>query len=107
MLASYVHFERDPEVVNQYYASADGIEAEDIRTIANKYFIDSGRTTVTMSALEKVTGFEQEADLDGLTAKLNQPKGESLFTLLDKRSSSPLVDVNFLFYTGAAADPEG
>jgi zinc protease len=107
MLASYVHFERDPEVVNQYYASADSIEAEDIRTIANKYFIDSGRTTVTMSALEKVTGFEQEADLDGLTAKLNQPKGESLFTLLDKRSNSPLVDVNFLFYTGAAADPEG
>ena len=27
--------------------------------------------------------------------------------MLDKTSSSPLVDVNFLFYTGAAADPEG
>ncbi|WP_234402710.1 hypothetical protein [Pseudoalteromonas piratica] len=40
-LASYMHFERDPEVINQLYATADSISAEDIREIANKYFIDS------------------------------------------------------------------
>ena len=107
MLARFVHIDRDPEVVNQYYATADNITPEDIRTVANKYFIDSGRNTVTMSALDKVAGFEQEVDLNGLVAELNQPQGDALFSVLDKRSSSPLVDVNILFYTGAAADPMG
>lgn len=106
-LASYMHFERDPEVINQLYATADSISAEDIREIANKYFIDSGRTTVTMSALESVKGFEQEVDLNATVAELNKPQGETKFSVLDMRSSSPLVDVNLLFYTGAAADPEG
>ncbi len=106
-LASYMHFERDPEVINQLYATADSISAEDIREIANKYFIDSGRTTVTMSALKSVKGFEQEVDLNGVVAEMSKPQGETKFSVLDMRSSSPLVDVNLLFYTGAAADPEG
>lgn len=106
-LASYMHFERDPEVINQLYATADSITAEDIREIANKYFIDTGRTTVTMSALESVKGFEQEVNLNGVVAEMSKPQGETKFTVLDMRSSSPLVDVNLLFYTGAAADPEG
>jgi len=106
-LASYMHFERDPEVINQLYATADSISAEDIREIANKYFIDSGRTTVTMSALESVKGFEKEVDLNATVAELIKPQGDAKFSVLDMRSSSPLVDVNLLFYTGAAADPEG
>lgn len=106
-LASYMHFERDPEVINQLYATADSISAEDIREIANKYFIDSGRTTVTMSALKSVKGFEQEVDLNGVVAEMSKPQGDAKFSVLDMRSSSPLVDVNLLFYTGAAADPEG
>ncbi|MEI4550216.1 pitrilysin family protein [Pseudoalteromonas spongiae] len=106
-LASYMHFERDPEVINQLYATADSISAEDIREIANKYFIDSGRTTVTMSALKSVKGFEQEVDLNGAVAEMSKPQGDAKFSVLDMRSSSPLVDVNLLFYTGAAADPEG
>lgn len=106
-LASYMHFERDPEVINQLYATADSISAEDIREIANKYFIDSGRTTVTMSALKSVKGFEQEVDLNATVAEMSKPQGDAKFSVLDMRSSSPLVDVNLLFYTGAAADPEG
>ncbi len=106
-LASYMHFERDPEVINQLYATGDKISAEDIRAIANKYFVDSGRTTVTMSALEKVDGFDKEVDLNKTVAMLNKPQGKPQFNVLDNSSDSPLVDVNFLFYTGAAADPAG
>ncbi|GHB70882.1 peptidase M16 [Psychrosphaera saromensis] len=106
-LARYMHFERDPELLNQLYASLDKVTAEDIRDIANKYFVDNARTTVTMSALEKVTGFEQEVSLENAVAELKKPKAAGVFTVLDKSSKSPLVDVNLLFYTGAAADPEG
>ncbi|MEK0159479.1 pitrilysin family protein [Pseudoalteromonas piscicida] len=105
-LASYMHFERDPEVVNELYASADKVTAKDIRDIANKYFVDSSRTTVTMSALESVPGFDKEVNLDKLVAKMDKPVTRH-FNVLDKTNNSPLVDVNFLFYTGAAADPAG
>ncbi|EWH06295.1 peptidase M16 [Pseudoalteromonas lipolytica SCSIO 04301] len=106
-LASYMHFERDPEVINQLYATADSITPEDIKAIANKYFVDSSRTTVTMSALENVAGFEQEVDLNAAVASTEQAPTERHFKVLDKTNSSPLVDVNWLFNTGAAADPAG
>ncbi|CCQ09895.1 Peptidase M16-like [Pseudoalteromonas luteoviolacea B = ATCC 29581] len=106
VLAQYLHFERDPEVINQLYASADSVTAQDIRRIANTYFVDSGRTTVTMSALDSVAGFASEVSLDLLAANAQQPR-EQKFKVLDQSNSSPLVDVNFLFYTGAAADPAG
>ena len=106
-LASYMHFERDPEVINQLYATADSITPEDIKAVANKYFVDSSRTTVTMSALDKVADFDQEVDLNAAVASIEQAPTERHFKVLDKTNSSPLVDVNWLFNTGAAADPQG
>ncbi|WP_462164474.1 M16 family metallopeptidase [Pseudoalteromonas xiamenensis] len=106
VLASYMHFERNPEVINELYASSDAVTAEDIRRIANEYFVDSSRTTVTMSALDKVAGFDKEVSLENLVAQASKPT-ERHFKVLDKSNASPLVDVNFLFYTGAAADPKG
>lgn len=109
-LASYMHFDRDPETINHLYNSFDNISADDIKRIANKYFIDENRTTVTLSALDKVVGFEQEVTLNAAVAKLNIKKSQpnkAQFSVLDKTNDSPLIDVNFLFYTGAAADPAG
>ncbi|CAM4228479.1 M16 family metallopeptidase [Pseudoalteromonas byunsanensis] len=105
-LAEYMHFERDPEVINQLYATADAISAEDIKAIANKYFVDSNRTTVTMSALASIDGFDKEVSLQAIVDEANQPVKRH-FNVVDKSNSSPLVDVNLLFYTGAAADPAG
>jgi len=109
-LASYMHFDRDPETINHLYNSFDNITAEDINTIANKYFIDENRTTVTLSALDKIAGFDQEVDLNAAVAKIEMKKAQPStpqFAVLDKTNDSPLIDVNFLFYTGAAADPVG
>ena len=94
-------------MINSLYATADNISAEDIRTMANKYFVDNNRTTVTMSASESVAGFANEVRLDALVAEHQSKPTERHFTVLDNTNSSPLVDVNWLFYTGAAADPEG
>jgi zinc protease len=109
-LASYMHFDRDPETINQLYNSFDNISADDIKRIANQYFIDENRTTVTLSALDKVAGFEQEVDLNGAVASIEMNKANPSapqFSVLDNTNDSPLIDVNFLFYTGAAADPVG
>ena len=106
-LASYMHFTRDPEVINQLYATSDSISASDIRDIANKFYVDANRTTVTMSALESMEGFDQELSLDEEVALLSKAKPAAKFNVLDNTNSSPLIDVNFVFYTGAAADPKG
>ncbi|MFT5636066.1 MAG: zinc protease [Cognaticolwellia sp.] len=109
-LASYMHFDRDPETINHLYNSFDNISVEDIKSIANKYFIDENRTTVTLSDLDKVSDFEQEVDLNAAVTSLEMKKAQPntpQFAVLDKTNDSPLIDVNFLFYTGAAADPEG
>ena len=109
-LASYMHFSRDPETINHLYNSFDNISAEDIKRVANKYFIDDNRTTVTLSALDKVEAFAKEVDLDAAVAKIDADNAKpktAQFTVLDKTNKSPLIDVNFLFYTGAAADPVG
>jgi len=109
-LASYMHFDRDPETINHLYNSFDNISSEDIKNVANQYFIDENRTTVTLSALDKIVNFEQEVDLNGTVAKIEMAKANPsapLFSVLDNTNDSPLIDVNFLFYTGAAADPVG
>ena len=109
-LASYMHFDRDPETINQLYNSFDNISADDIKRIANQYFIDENRTTVTLSALDKVADFEQEVDLNGAVSSIEMNKANPSapqFSVLDNTNDSPLIDVNFLFYTGAAADPVG
>ncbi|MDP2560445.1 pitrilysin family protein [Psychrobium sp. 1_MG-2023] len=106
-LASYMHFTRDPEVINHLYNSFDNITPSDIKQVANKYFIDNNRTTVTMSALDKIAGFESEVSVDKLVATMAKKPTEITFSVLDNSNDSPLVDVNVLFYTGAAADPVG
>ncbi|MCG7532813.1 insulinase family protein [Psychrobium sp. MM17-31] len=104
-LASYMHFDRNPETINELYASIDSITAEDIRAMANKYFTDNNRTTVTMSAQKEIAGFDKEVNLNSEVAKMANKPSSIDFAVLDKTNKSPLVDINILFYTGAAADP--
>jgi len=111
-LASYMHFERNPEMINQLYQSFDNISAQDIKNIANQYITDNNRTTVTMSKLEKISGFDTEASLTASVArqtKAAQRKtiSDVAFNVLDNSNDSPLIDVNVLFYTGSTADPVG
>ncbi|MEW6983116.1 M16 family metallopeptidase [Colwelliaceae bacterium 6471] len=109
-LARYMHFDRDPETINYLYNSFDNITAKDIKRVANQYFVDENRTTVTLSALDEIADFEQEVNLNDAVAKIEMKKAQPSapkFAVLDKTNDSPLIDVNFLFYTGAAADPVG
>ena len=121
-LAEYMHFDRDPETINYLYNSFDGISIDDIVEVANKYFVDNNRTTVTLSALESIDGFDLEVSLTNAVAQAksttkaknkankvakNSSSSKPSFTVLDNTNDSPLIDVNFLFYTGAAADPQG
>jgi zinc protease len=48
-VAQYVALRRTPETINRLYEIYDSITPEDIRTVARKYFVDDGRTIVTLT----------------------------------------------------------
>ncbi|MBT8449875.1 MAG: insulinase family protein, partial [Gammaproteobacteria bacterium] len=133
-LASYVHYERDPEFLNRLYATYATITPEDIRTFTNKYFVDSNLTMMTMSPLAELEGFDPLVSLDKAVAEVaatptaemtvtNETKDvkqsedsmetmvttgtpANVATLFDK-TSSDLIDITWWFKTGAIQDPEG
>jgi Predicted Zn-dependent peptidases len=52
-LSHYIALRRTPETVNRVYALYDEITPEDLRNVARKYFVDSGRTIVTLTGPSK------------------------------------------------------
>lgn len=48
-LASYVSLTGDPESLNRYYALYDKVTVDDIKNVANKYFVNTGLTIATIS----------------------------------------------------------
>jgi zinc protease len=106
MLASVVQYNRDPEFINQQYAQLDAVTAADVKWAANKYLVDDGRIMVTLAQAESIDSIDNEFSLAALVDAANQPKSAQ-FKVTDMSNSSDIVDVNFLFNTGAAQDPVG
>jgi zinc protease len=48
-LAHYIALRRTPETINRVYDLYAAITPEDVRNVARKYFVESGRTTVTLT----------------------------------------------------------
>lgn len=110
-LASFVQFFRTPETINEVFATYDTLTAEDIRDVANKYFVDDSRVTFTLSSDESVAGIDGMSSVDELVAAAGMAaasKSATPVSFITKPSaSSPLVDVAFLVHAGAGFDPGG
>ncbi|MBY6186990.1 insulinase family protein [Marinobacter hydrocarbonoclasticus] len=104
VLATFLHFDRDVETLNRYYAQLERVTPEAVLEVANRYFIESGSTGLTLGEQATMAGFDTPLGLEAKVAALGEPTTAS-FAVLDQRSASPLVDVNLLFNTGAAWDP--
>ena len=129
ILARFAHYDRDIEIINEAYKTYDLLTAEDVRAVANKYFVDDSRVTFTLSTEESMPGIDGNTSLDEIVAGLtmadappaappakeevelpeaNVEAGIAEVAFVAKPSaSSPLVTVSFLVHTGAAFDPEG
>lgn len=106
-LASYVHFERDPEFLNRLYKTMGDITAEDIRKFSSKYFIDSGLTMMTMSPQGSLENFNSKVVIDKPSKANAAAEKPSIVKTILQPSSSDLVDVTWWFKTGAMSDPKG
>jgi zinc protease len=49
-VARYVALRRTPETANRYYETYSKLTAQDIQKVAQKYFVDRNRTTVTLTS---------------------------------------------------------
>jgi zinc protease len=132
LLAGYVHFWRSPETLNEVYRSYDALTAQDLRAVANEYFVDASRVTVTLSPDPELPGAGVPYSIDALVAATEPaevPPGEpsslasvsateavSLerassdvvpVSIVTQQTSSPLVDVSIIVHAGAAMDPPG
>jgi len=105
MLAQFMHFERDPETVNRLYRTYDGLTAEDLLAVANRYLVDRGRVVTTLANTPALAGGEL-GSIDERVAALTRGAGPS-FAVQQFKNDAPLVAVNLLFATGAAMDPPG
>ena len=52
-MAHYVQLERSPESINKLFRLYDAVTVEDVRQIAQKYFIPEARTIVTLSSAKE------------------------------------------------------
>ena len=128
VLASFVQFFRTPETINEVYATYDSLVAEDLREIANKYFVDDSRVTLTLSNDAAMADFDGFASIDELVAASGMAEAAPadaaaqaiaqlpavtvdeavpVAIVAQPSASSPLVDVAFLVHAGAGFDPEG
>jgi zinc protease len=51
-LSHYIQLTGDPESLNRLHALYDEVTIEDIKMVANKYFVDKGLTIATISGLD-------------------------------------------------------
>ncbi|MGI9261285.1 MAG: M16 family metallopeptidase, partial [Woeseiaceae bacterium] len=129
-LSDYVQHDRTPETINQMYKAYDDLTAEDLRRLADEYFVDASRVTVSLSnsasidnvgeqlmldelvASMSMPGTTQPAEnvlVDSMEAELFAPSGDEqpVAIVTKPLPSSSLIDVSILFHTGAAMDPPG
>ena len=137
VLAAYVQFARTPKTINEVYESYEGLTATDLRDVASKYFVDSGRVTVSLSGGAGMAGIDGKSSIDAIVAAnetqvddaapagreaANAPREEDqedtlaasgthedvpVSIVAQPSDSSPLVDVALVVHAGAAMDPPG
>jgi zinc protease len=75
ILAGFVHYERDLETLNRYYAALDALDAEAVRATANRVFADAHRNAVSIAqapALDGADGF-RALDAAAIAARADAP----------------------------------
>lgn len=121
-VASFVANTRDVDTINHVYAAYEALTVDYIREVANTYLIDERMVVVTLSHEElddAAAGYgsvdsrlsEREIilmhEVNDEPVDVESSQTEYAFGTLVLESSSPLIDIRFLFYAGAANDTEG
>ena len=106
VLASFVHFARTPETINEVYRSYETLTPRDIRDAANRYFVDAGRVTVTLSNGNGMAGIDGKSSIDALAAKADDP-GSGISGSADERAEAAVNAAPEGSPAGSSGSPTG
>lgn len=102
-LASYVHFNRSYDTLNNYYRLIDTLTPADLLAAARKYLTDDGMVVTTLShqpLAPEMSVLPKLADLEPKAA-------DATFDVLVQKSKLPQIRFKLLFSAGSAHDPKG
>ncbi len=106
-LATFVHFDRTPETLNELYRQYDALTPEDLRKAADQYLRDERRIAITLSNDENMAGFPAAfSDTNAAVAQAKSTEAADI-EVVELQNSSDLINVSFLFNVGPALDPKG
>ena len=71
-MAHYLSLTNDPQTVNRVYELYDRVSAEDVRSLAKKYFRPDNRTIVTLVPSPDVSGGDDEPGPDEPADELHE-----------------------------------
>ncbi|HWM28092.1 MAG TPA: insulinase family protein [Woeseiaceae bacterium] len=89
VLAAYVQFARTPETINEVYESYEGLTASDLRDAAMRYFVDSGRVTVSLSSGAGMAGIDGESSIDAIVAAADEAQVDDAVPAGRESASAP------------------
>jgi zinc protease len=104
VLASFVHFDRSFDTVNNLYRLYTQVTAADLQAVARKYFTDANLVVATLAKDELPADIGK---LPTLASLLPAAATNSDVKTVVLRSPLPQIDFKLLFAVGSAHDPKG
>ena len=107
-IAQTMVFERTPETLNRQYARYAELTPADLLHYANTYLVDDSRTLATLSNSPELAGIDSLPTIAArIQARSAEAEASAQSRFIERPSDSSLVDLSFVFATGAADDPDG
>jgi zinc protease len=105
-LARVVQNDRNINNIDELYATYDSLTAEDLRSTANKYFVDNARITLTLAHKSTISGFDKEVDMAVLVASAQVAMQQDVNTIdsVHTELSEKSPDTTSILVTGIPSD---
>jgi zinc protease len=106
-LATFTHFERSYDTINNYYRAVDAVTPEQMQQAAQKYFTDANLVVTTLAQQPLGDAMAKTPSVNALAAPAASAQQQVQIRFIEQRSVLPNVMVKLLFTTGSQADPKG
>jgi len=106
-IASFTHFERSYDTINNYYRAVNAVTPEQMQQVAQKHFTDANLVVTTLSQEPLGEAMAKAPSVNALAAPAASAQQQVQIRFIEQRSVLPNVMMKLLFTTGSHADPKG
>lgn len=103
-LVEYVMYDRSWATLNNSYRLYETLTADDLRSVAAKYFVDRGMIVTTLSQQPMPAAMATAPSLASFTPP---PASDQAISFITQKSTLPQLSIKLQFLVGSAMDPEG